>query len=150
MIKKLSAKERRQKRHVRIRKRVFGTAQKPRLSVFRSQRHIYAQLIDDTQARTLVSASSLEAIKLPEIEKKQEISGKALEEKGKKGTSKEKEKAELLLKKPSLIAFAVGENLAKKALEKGISEVVFDRGGFRFHGRVKALAEGARKVGLKF
>lgn len=102
----------------RIRKRVVGTAEIPRLNVFKSSRHIYAQLIDDTKGVTLFSSSSL---KLKE----------------QKGTPVEKAKA-------------LGEELAKKAVAKKTSKVVFDRGGFIYHGRVKAVAEGAREKGLKF
>ena len=100
----------------RIRGRISGTAARPRMSVFRSNKQIYVQLIDDVAGRTLVSASS-----------------KGIEE----GTKSE-------------IAEKVGENVAAKAIAAGINEVVFDRNGFLFHGRVKSLAEGARKGGLKF
>ncbi|MGQ9473296.1 MAG: 50S ribosomal protein L18 [Candidatus Caldatribacteriaceae bacterium] len=110
----------RERRHRRIRKKVKGTIDRPRLCVFRSLKHIYAQLIDDGEGRTLVSASSLS----PEI--------KAL-----KGTKTE-------------IAKAVGTLLGKKAQEKGIRTVVFDRGGYKYHGRVRALADGAREAGLLF
>jgi large subunit ribosomal protein L18 len=106
----------RQKRHKSIRKNVVGSAQRPRLSVFRSHQHIYAQIIDDTKGQTLVSESDLTA---------------------KSGTKKEK-------------ALTVGENIAKKAVQKKIKQVVFDRGGFIYHGRVAALTEGARKGGLEF
>lgn len=112
----VSKKERRNKIKARIRGRISGTAQRPRLCVFRSNKQIYAQLIDDDSARTLVSASS-----------------KGITE----GTKSE-------------IAAKVGENVAKLALESGIESVVFDRNGFLFHGRVKSLADGARKGGLKF
>ncbi len=107
----------RQIRHNRIRARIFGTAKKPRLSVFKASRHIYAQLIDDSSGKTLASASSLE------------IKSK---------------------KKKSEVAAEVGRLIAGKALEKKIQQVVFDRGGFAFHGRVKALAEAARETGLQF
>lgn len=110
-------KEKRRRRHHRIRAKIKGTEKRPRLAVFRSHSHIYAQLIDDQKARTLASASS------KEIEKK--------------GTKSE-------------IAYLVGELIAKKAKELGIRKVVFDRGGFKYHGRVKKLAEGARKGGLVF
>ncbi|HXH19396.1 MAG TPA: 50S ribosomal protein L18 [Chitinophagales bacterium] len=102
-----------------IRKRIQGTPERPRLSVFRSNNDIYAQVIDDSSGHTLVAASSREK-------------GLAA-----KGTKTEKSKA-------------VGIELAKRALEKGITQVVFDRGGFLYHGRVKALADGAREGGLKF
>ncbi len=109
-------------RKIRIRKKLFGTTSRPRLSVYRSLQHIYAQIIDDTEGKTLVSASSLS----PEIKK---------ELKGLKKT----ESARL-----------VGKLLAQKAIAKSIKEVVFDRGGRRYHGRIKALAEAARENGLKF
>ncbi|RKZ22482.1 50S ribosomal protein L18 [bacterium] len=110
------------RRHLRVRKKVFGTAQKPRLSVYRSLKHIYGQLIDDTRGLTLLAVSSLTKDLREQL-------------KGKKKTEQAK---------------IVGEYLGKKALEKGITEVVFDRGGFLYHGRVKAFADGARKAGLKF
>lgn len=112
----------RKRRHHRVRLKVEGTSSRPRLCVFRSLNHIYAQVIDDSQGNTLVAASTLDA----EIESDSD------------GKSKSG-KAEL-----------VGSMLAKRALNKGISEVAFDRGGYKYHGRVKALAEAARKGGLKF
>ena len=112
----------RKRRHRRVRAKITGIASRPRLCVFRSLNHIYAQVIDDSQGQTLTSASTLE----PEI--KAEAQGKA-----KAGG------AEL-----------VGSLVAKRALSKGINEVVFDRGGYKYHGRVKALAEAARQAGLKF
>lgn len=108
---------RRKKIRARIRSRVSGTAQKPRLSVFRSNKYIYAQLIDDVNGKTLVSTSS-----------------RSLSEK----VNKVESSAE------------VGKALAQKAIAAGITEVVFDRGGYLYHGRVKALADGAREGGLKF
>ena len=112
----------RHSRHARVRIKVKGTTSSPRLCVFRSLTHIYAQVIDDSQRHTLVSASTLD----PEIRSKTD---------GKVKTSK----AEL-----------VGFMIAKRALSKGINQVAFDRGGFKYHGRVKALADAARKGGLKF
>ncbi|MBR1882896.1 MAG: 50S ribosomal protein L18 [Muribaculaceae bacterium] len=112
----ISKKERRLKIKARIRGRISGTAERPRLSVFRSNKQIYAQVINDEVAHTLVSASS-----------------KGITE----GTKSE-------------IAAKVGEMIAKKAIEAGITTVVFDRNGFLFHGRIKSLADGARKGGLKF
>jgi large subunit ribosomal protein L18 len=100
------------------RARIFGTSERPRLSVFRSNRHIYAQIIDDTKGVTLVSASDFQISKI-------------------KGTKQE-------------IARAVGRLVGEKAMKKKIKKVVFDRGKFRYHGRVKALAEGAREAGLIF
>ncbi len=108
-------KEKRVRRHVKIRTKIAGTASMPRLAVFRSNKFMYAQLIDDENAKTLVSASSLEA-----------------------------------KTKKSEAALAVGKEIAKKALALKITSVVFDRGGFGYKGRVKALADGAREGGLKF
>jgi len=112
----------RQRRHARIRARVQGTPSRPRLCVFRSLNHIYAQVIDDLRGHTLASASTLD----PEI--REQVDGKA-----------KSAKAEF-----------VGSLVAKRALAKGISQIVFDRGGYNYHGRVKALAEAARQAGLKF
>lgn len=117
-----SVKEARIRRHVRIRKRVSGTAERPRLSVYRSLSHIYAQIIDDSGGTTLVAASTLD----------KDLSG----EKGHKGNVG--------------MAKKVGQLIAKRAIEKGLKSVVFDRGGYLYHGRVKALAEGAREAGLEF
>ncbi|HUU56483.1 MAG TPA: 50S ribosomal protein L18 [bacterium] len=116
--KKISRRVRRQRR---FRRRAKGTAERPRVSVFRSLRHIYAQVVNDYEGRTLASASSLD----PELRGKVD-GGNAVG------------------------AAAVGEALARKAAASGIAEVVFDRGGYKYHGRVKALADGARKGGLKF
>jgi len=113
--------ERRRIRRYRIRKRISGTAQRPRLSVYRSASDIYAQLIDDVSGRTIAQASSREEL------------GARVEGKGKTGKS-----------------FAVGKLVAERAAQQGISSVAFDRGGYLYHGRVKALAEGARAAGLKF
>jgi large subunit ribosomal protein L18 len=107
---------------VRVRHDLAGTAERPRLAVFRSLSHIYAQVIDDSEGRTLAAASDLDA------DVRKSVDGK--------------KKAE--------VASLVGESIAKKASAKGIKSVVFDRGGFKYHGRVKALAEGARKAGLTF
>ena len=109
----------RTRRHERVRKTVTGTTQRPRLAVFRSHNHIYAQVIDDSKGRTLVAASDVE---------------KDLGAEGGK-TAK---------------AGSVGEAVARRAVEKGVRAVVFDRGGYKYHGRVKALAESARKAGLEF
>lgn len=111
----------RKRRHLRVRRKVSGTAAKPRLVVYRSLKHIYAQVIDDIAARTLVAAGTDSA-----------------ELKGKLGGAK------------CAAAAAVGKLIGEKALAAGITEVAFDRGGFDFHGRVKALADAAREVGLKF
>ena len=114
----------RKRRHARVRKHVTGTPECPRLNVFRSLHHIYAQVIDDTAGVTLVSASSLEVMH----KSSDEIKGKSRIEQ----------------------AGLVGKLVGERAVEAGISQVVFDRGGYRYHGRVKALAEGSREAGLKF
>jgi large subunit ribosomal protein L18 len=119
-----SRKSRKNLRHKRVRKLINGSAQRPRLSVFKSSKHIYAQIIDDSAMNTLVSASSL----TPKV-----IEGLKKDNKGKTDT-----------------ANAVGKYLGELALAKGIKEVSFDRGGYPFHGRVKSLADGAREAGLKF
>jgi large subunit ribosomal protein L18 len=112
----------RQKRKRRIRKKIFGTEHRPRLSVFRSAKHIYAQLVIDTTGSTILAASTLS----PEI------------------------RAEIGELKKSDAAKKVGEYIGRKAAEKNIRRVIFDRNGFLYHGRVKALAEGARESGLEF
>ena len=119
MINRPNTKAQRLHRHKRVRGKVSGTPERPRLNVFRSETNIYAQLIDDTKGVTLVSASSLE--------------------KGFEGPGSNCEAAK-----------KVGEAVAQRARDKGIKAVVFDRGGYLYHGRVKALAEGAREGGLKF
>ena len=119
------AKERRlarQRRHVRTRRGMLGTSERPRLSVYRSLKHIYAQVIDDTQGCTLVAASTQDA----EVQKQLEGKDKSAQ------------------------AAVVGEVLAKRAQEAGVKQIVFDRGGYKYHGRVKSLAEAARKGGLDF
>ena len=122
MISKIDKNQERKRRHLRVRNKVSGTAAAPRLCVYRSLNHIYAQIIDDTVGNTLVAASTLD---------------KAI-------------KAELAGKTKSEEAKLVGELLAKKALEKGSETVVFDRGGYLYTGRVASLADGAREGGLKF
>ncbi len=117
-----SKNEKRLARHARVRKNMSGTPEKPRLCVFRSLKNIYAQIIDDTTGNTLAAASTLD---------------KEIREKFSYGGNKEAAKV-------------VGEQLAKKALAKGIETVAFDRGGCLYHGRVKELADGAREAGLKF
>ena len=119
MIKRPDTKGQRVKRHTRVRGKISGTADRPRLCVFRSENHIYAQIIDDVAGNTLVSASTVE--------------------KGFDGNGANVEAAK-----------KVGATLAERALKKGIENVVFDRGGYIYHGRVQALAEGAREGGLKF
>ena len=119
MINRPDTRAQRIKRHNRVRGKISGTAERPRLSVFRSEKNIYAQIIDDTAGNTLVSASSVE--------------------KGFEGSGANKEGAR-----------TVGKLLAERAVAKGIENVVFDRGGYIYHGRVQELAEGAREGGLKF
>ena len=110
------------RRHLRVRKRVHGTGDKPRLCVYRSLTHIYAQVIDDERGHTIAAASDVDA------DARGEVKGK----------------------RKSDVAKVVGELIGKRAKEQGVSTVVFDRGGYQFHGRVKALATGAREAGLKF
>ena len=122
MISKKSRSEVRVKKHRRLRNRISGTASTPRLAVFRSNNHMYAQIIDDTVGKTLVSASTLDKDVKAELEKTNNVEA----------------------------ATVVGTVVAKKALEKGITTVVYDRGGFVYEGKVKALAEAAREAGLEF
>ncbi|MBC7222723.1 MAG: 50S ribosomal protein L18 [Anaerolineae bacterium] len=112
----------REQRHRRVRKRVFGTPERPRLNVYRSLQHIYAQVIDDTRGVTLVSASTIDPEVRPQVQ----------------GLPKTEQ------------ARLVGKKVAERALAKGITKVVFDRGGYKFHGRVKALADASREAGLDF
>ncbi len=116
----MKPKLKRYRRHKRVRAKIFGTAKKPRLCVFRSAKHIYAQLIDDEKGQTIISASDLE-----------------LKKSKKQKTKREK-------------ALEVGKIIAQKAQDMKIEKVVFDRGGYKYHGMVKALADGAREGGLKF
>ncbi|RDY22724.1 50S ribosomal protein L18 [Romboutsia maritimum] len=122
MLNKADKNAKRLQRHKRVRRKISGTTQRPRLCVFRSANNIYAQIIDDTNRVTLVAASSLDA----------EVKG-AVNHTGNKEAAKK-----------------VGEMVAKKAVEKGITDVIFDRGGYLYHGRIKELAEAAREAGLKF
>ena len=122
MIKKQSRSDVRVKKHMKVRNRLSGTAERPRLAVFRSNNHMYAQIIDDTVGKTLVSASTLDKDVKAECEKTNNVEAAAV----------------------------VGKVVAKKALEKGITTVVYDRGGFVYEGKVKALAEAAREAGLEF
>ncbi len=122
MVSKESRTEVRQKKHRRIRNRFSGTAERPRLAVFRSNNHMYAQVIDDTVGNTLVSASTLEKDVKAELEKTNDVSAAAY----------------------------LGTVIGKRALEKGITTVVFDRGGFIYQGKIKALADAAREAGLEF
>ena len=118
------------RRKKRTRARVFGTKSRPRVSVYRSSKHLYVQIIDDVKGETLVSVSDLEL--------KKKTDGKKVQKKSQKKVSKID------------LARTVGELLAKKAEKKKIKKIVFDRGGYKYHGRVKAVAEGARKGGLVF
>ena len=122
MVNKQSRSEIRVKKHARLRNRYSGTAQRPRLAVFRSNNHMYAQIIDDTVGNTLVAASTAEKAIKAELEKTNNVDAAAY----------------------------VGTVIAKRAIEKGIKEVVFDRGGFIYHGKVQALADAAREAGLEF
>ena len=114
--------EARERRHARVRGRVAGTSQRPRLNVFRSLNHIYAQIVDDSDGQTLVAASSIDAA----------------------------ERERMTGKNKTQQAAVVGQLLAERAVKLGIQQVVFDRAGYRYHGRVKALAEASREHGLKF
>ena len=122
MVNKKSRTEVREKKHRRMRHHLAGTAMRPRLAVFRSNNHMYAQIIDDTVGHTLVSASTLDKDVKAELEKTNNVEAAA----------------------------HLGSVIAKKALDKGITTVVFDRGGFIYQGKVKALAEAAREAGLEF
>ena len=122
MVKKASRSKIRENKHRRIRNRFAGTAERPRLAVFRSNNHMYAQIIDDTVGNTLVSASTLQKDVKAELEKTNNVEAAA----------------------------KLGEVIAKIALEKGITNVVFDRGGFIYQGKIKALADAAREAGLQF
>ena len=122
MVKKESRQKVRVKKHNRMRNRFSGTAERPRLAVFRSNNHMYAQIIDDTVGHTLVAASTVEKDVRSELEKTNNVDA----------------------------ASYLGTVIAKRAIEKGIDTVVFDRGGYLYHGKVAALAEAAREAGLKF
>lgn len=122
MIRKEYRSDVRAKKHLKIRNKLSGTAQRPRLAVFRSDKHIYAQIIDDVKGATLVSASTMEKDIRTQIEKTNNVEA----------------------------AKVVGELVARRALDKGVNEVVFDRGGYVYHGKVKALADAAREAGLQF
>lgn len=122
MINKKSRQKVRMKKHLKIRNRFSGTTQRPRLAVFRSNNHMYAQIIDDTVGKTIVAASTLEKEVKAELSKTNDVNA----------------------------ATYLGKIIAKKALDKGIDTVVFDRGGFIYQGKVAALADAAREAGLKF
>ena len=122
MVSKQSRNEVRVKKHARLRNRFSGTAERPRLAVYRSNNHMYAQIIDDTVGKTLAAASTVEKAVKAELDKTNNVEAAA----------------------------CVGTLIAKRALEQGIKEVVFDRGGFIYHGKVQALADAAREAGLDF
>ena len=122
MISKVSRADVRMKKHRRLRNHIAGTAERPRLAVFRSKNHMYAQIIDDTVGHTLVSASTLQKDVKAELEHTNDVAAAAY----------------------------LGTVIGKKAVEAGITEVVFDRGGFIYQGKIKALADAAREAGLKF
>ena len=122
MVSKESRQKVREKKHLKIRNRFSGTAERPRLAVFRSNNHMYAQVIDDAAGKTLVAASTMEKDIKAKLEKTNNVEA----------------------------AKALGEIIAKRALDKGIETVVFDRGGYIYHGKVAALAEAAREAGLQF
>ena len=122
MIKKESRSAIREKKHLRVRNRFSGTAERPRLAVFRSNNHMYAQIIDDTAQKTLVSASTVQKEVKDQLEKTNDVAAAAY----------------------------LGQVIAKKALDAGIKAVVFDRGGFIYQGKIQALADAAREAGLEF
>ena len=132
MIRPIEKKRIRDRIHERIRRKLRGTSERPRLAVFRSVAHIYAQIIDDTEGRTLVAASSVD--------------------KGAAGKPAKGSKAKTSKTRGGNVAAAkaIGKLVAERAKEKGIKQVVFDRGGYQYHGRVKALADAARAAGLEF
>lgn len=122
MIKKVSRQDVRVKKHLKIRNKISGTAERPRLAVYRSNNHIYAQIIDDVKGNTIVAASTVEKAINGSLDQTNNVEAAA----------------------------AVGKAVAEKAIEKGITTVVFDRGGYVYHGKVKALADAAREAGLIF
>ena len=122
MINKESRSEVRAKKHLKIRNRFSGTAERPRLAVFRSNNHMYAQVIDDSEGKTLVAASTLEKAVKSELEKTNDVDAAAY----------------------------IGKLIAERAIAAGVKEVVFDRGGFIYQGKIKALADAAREAGLEF
>ena len=128
----LSTQEKRRNRHKRVRAKIFGTLKIPRLCVFRSSSHIYAQIINDEKGETLVSLNDLSLKKAKDVKKEKTSDGN------------------IPFSNKAAKAFAVGSAVAEKALEKKIKKVVFDRGGYKYYGRVKALAQGARSGGLQF
>lgn len=142
MIKQFNANKARQRRHYRVRRRLIGTTARPRLSVFRSSKHIYAQIVDDATGRTLVSASSME----PELR----LAGAKPTPKPAEDAETPKGLAGLEANRKVALARAIGRAVAERAKAKQISQVVFDRGGYLYHGRIAAVAAGAREGGLDF
>jgi large subunit ribosomal protein L18 len=142
----------RSRRKRRIRKKVNGTQERPRLTVFRSHRQIYAQVIDDSQGTTLASVSSLtlEPPPPPVAVAESSPAKESDKEKGKEKKDGEKKKEKKALTTKAKVAHQVGQKIATACLEKGIKKVVFDRNGYLYHGRVKALADGVRKGGVNF
>ncbi|MDI6882978.1 MAG: 50S ribosomal protein L18 [Patescibacteria group bacterium] len=145
----LEKQQKRCRRHKRIRAKIKGTSKVPRLCVFRSAKHIYAQLINDEKGRTIVAVSDLKS-KIKNKKAKIQIKDKKPTSLPKELQRDKEEKDKEILTEKVAVAFEVGKLVAKKALEKKIKKVVFDRGGYKYHGRVKAVAEGAREGGLKF
>jgi large subunit ribosomal protein L18 len=145
----ITSRERRQKR---VRRKVRGRADRPRLCIYRSLNHIYVQAIDDTAGVVLASASSLEpSFEKPQIpEAKPEVSAEEKAKDKKAGGKKNKAKPVVVKGFKVLCSELVGKKIAERVKEKGINQVVFDRNGFLYHGRVKAVAEAARKAGLQF
>ncbi len=132
------------RRHKKVRAKISGTDKRPRLCVFRSNKHLYAQLIDDQKNKVLVSESDLK-LKIKKV--KSSVVEAQADKKTKESQEEKKEKAF----SPRLqVAFEIGKSIAKKAKALKITSIVFDRGGYKYHGKVKALAEGAREEGLKF
>lgn len=133
----------RESRHRKVRTKIFGTSKRPRLSVYRSLEHIYTQLINDEKGKTLISASDLELLR-PDQKKSKRT--KSLRRQRAQGKKEEMEKRSAKI----AVAYEVGKLIGEKALKLGIKKCVFDRGGYKYHGRIKAVADGAREGGLKF
>jgi large subunit ribosomal protein L18 len=141
MLTRITKNEKRGHIHDRIRKKMQGTAERPRLNVYRSLNHIYVQVIDDLHGRTLVSASTAEG----QTAKGKKAEGKKAEDQKDEGKKEQRPSGGNVAS-----AKAVGKTIAERAKAKGVTKVVFDRGGYIYHGRVKALADAAREAGLKF
>lgn len=141
MIKQFNANKARQRRHARLRRKLAGSAARPRLSIYRSGKHMYAQIIDDSTGRTIVAASSLE----PELR-----TAKAAPKPAAEGAEPAKGIAGIEANRKVSVARAIGRAIAERAKASNITQVVFDRGGYPYHGRVAAVATGAREGGLDF